>query len=218
MAWARKHGPSKQGRSTASSCCRTNNIQGMVKNLVEKGNLSKPVILYNRTKKRADDFAATLPAGKSRIVDSIPQAVTASDVIFTCVGQDKDIKETLHAALQQDVKGKLFVDCSTVHPDTSNELSKTVTAKGAHFVAAPVFGAPAMADAGLLVFVLAGPQADVAKVKPYTKGVMGREVIEFNDQECGKASLMKVVGNTFVVSMVETLAAGHTLAAKSGLG
>lgn len=192
--------------------------RGMVKNLVEKGNLQKPLLIWNRTQKRADDLAAQLTPGKVKVVSSIEDAVASSDIVFTCVGRDQDIKDTLNTALQSDVKGKLFADCSTVHPDTSNELYTTVTSKGAHFIAAPVFGAPAMADSGMLVFVLAGLKADVDKVKPYTKGVMGRDFLDFSDQEVGKASLMKIIGNTFVVSMVETLSAGHTLAEKSGLG
>ncbi len=34
----------------------------------------------------------------------------------------------------------------------------------------------------------------------------------------GKATLLKIIGNTFVLNMVETLSEGHTLAEKSGLG
>jgi len=75
-----------------------------------------------------------------------------------------------------------------------------------------------MAESGQLVCVLAGPAADVEKVKPYTKGVMGRDFIDYSDQEPSKALLMKVIGNTFVINMVETLAEGHTLADKTGLG
>lgn len=75
-----------------------------------------------------------------------------------------------------------------------------------------------MAERGQLLCVLAGPAAAVAEVKPYCKGVMGRAVIDFSDQLPSKATLLKVIGNTFVVNMIESLAEGHTLAEKSGLG
>lgn len=120
----------------------------MCKNLVEKGQLSKPLIIFNRTEKRAQDLSASLPSGKSTVVSSIGDAVSKSDIIFTCVGDDAAINETIDTALKGDVKGKLFVDCSTIHPDTSEELARKVTAAGAAFLASPVFGAPAMADAG----------------------------------------------------------------------
>ncbi|KAI9704762.1 MAG: hypothetical protein M1836_006542 [Candelina mexicana] len=192
--------------------------RGMVTNLVRKGNLSSPLIIYNRTQKRADDLSAKLPSGKSKVVTIIEEAVSSSDIIFTCVGDDKAISETIETALKSDVEGKLFVDCSTVHPDTATALAKNINAKGAEFVACPVFGAPAMADAGQLICVLAGPASQVDKVKPYTTGVMGRADIDFSNQAHGKALQLKLIGNTFILSMIETLSEGHVAAEKSGLG
>ena len=81
-----------------------------------------------------------------------------------------------------------------------------------------VFGGPAMADNGQLVCVLAGPASAVEKVKPYCKGVIGRVNIDYSDQPQCKATLLKIIGNTFILNMVETLSEGHTLADKSGLG
>lgn len=75
-----------------------------------------------------------------------------------------------------------------------------------------------MAESGQLVCVLAGPASAVEKVKPYTKGVMGRANIDFGDQPQGKATHLKIIGNTFILNMVETLSEGHALAEKSGLG
>jgi len=192
--------------------------RGMCKNLVEKGQLDKPLIIFNRTEKRATDLSKSLPSGKSTVASTIEEAVSRSDIIFTCVGDDAAINDTIDAALKGDTKGKLFVDCSTVHPATTEGLAKKITAAGAEFVACPVFGAPAMADNGQLVCVLAGPRASVEKVKPYTKGVIGRANIDFGGQPVGKALLLKVIGNTFVLNMVETLSEGHVLAEKSGLG
>ena len=111
--------------------------RGMCKNLVEKGDLDKPLIIFNRTKKRAEDLSSRLGEGKTNVADSIEDTVAQADVIFTCVGDDKAISDTIDTALEQDVKGKLFVDCSTVHPDTTNALGKKVEEKGASFVACP---------------------------------------------------------------------------------
>ncbi|KAK8175899.1 NAD binding domain of 6-phosphogluconate dehydrogenase-domain-containing protein [Phyllosticta citrichinensis] len=192
--------------------------RGMCRNLSAKGNLEKPLVMYNRTKTRADDLAGQLAPAKSTVASSVQEAVKSADIIFTCVGDDKAVNETIDAALSEDVKGKLFVECSTIHPETTNALAERIVAKGAEFVASPVFGPPAMADAGQLIFVLAGPRASVDKVKPYTTGVMGKSIIDFSDQRPGKATLLKVIGNTFVFNMIETLAEGHVLAEKSGLG
>jgi len=195
--------------------------RGMCKNLVEKGNLDKPLILYNRTRKRSEDLAAKIASdvgsGRTEVVENISDTVKA-DIIFMCLGEDASVNETVDAILEQDVQGKLIVDCSTVHPETTNSLEKKITKKGAEFVGMPVFGAPAMADNGQLVCVLAGKRASVAKVKPYTKGVMGRADIDYSNQPAGNASLLKVIGNTFILNMISQLSEGHVLAEKSGLG
>ncbi|RVX67261.1 hypothetical protein B0A52_09298 [Exophiala mesophila] len=189
---------------------------GMCKNLVEKGNLSHPLIIHNRTVKRAQDLSAKI--GHSVVASSISELVSKADIIFYCLGDDPAVLSTLNEILQSDVTGKVLVDCSTVHPDTTTKEAELIENKGASFVACPVFGAPAMADSGNLICVLAGKVEAVDKVKPYCKGVMGRENIDFSGQEPRKATLLKVLGNTFVVSMIETLSEGHVAAEKTGLG
>ena len=193
--------------------------RGMIKNIVERGTYQAPLLIFNRTQARAEKLASTLPEDKVKVASSIEEAVKDADIIFTCVGDDAAITSTIDIALKSPkAKSKLFVDCSTVHPDTTNELAKKVNDAGAEFVACPVFGAPAMADAGQLVCVLAGPKEQVNRVRPFCKGVMGRAEIDFSDQPHGNASRMKVIGNTFILHMVECLSEGHVLAEKSGLG
>jgi 3-hydroxyisobutyrate dehydrogenase-like beta-hydroxyacid dehydrogenase len=123
----------------------------MCKNLVEKGNLDKPLILYNRSKQRSVDLAAALPAGKTEVVDSIAEGVKKADIIFTIVSNDTAVKETVETVLQSDVKGKLIVECSTIHPDTTKQIAEDVLAKGGEFIACPIFGPPAAAEAGALL-------------------------------------------------------------------
>jgi 3-hydroxyisobutyrate dehydrogenase-like beta-hydroxyacid dehydrogenase len=108
-----------------------------MQNLVEKGNLDKPLIIFNRTKKRSEDLASKLGSDKTKVVDSINDAVKASDIIMMCLGDDAAVNSAVDAMLQADVKGKLIVDCSTVHPDTTNALEKRITDKGAEFVGMP---------------------------------------------------------------------------------
>ncbi|TRX98943.1 hypothetical protein FHL15_000285 [Xylaria flabelliformis] len=192
--------------------------RGMSKNLVEKGNLEKPLILYNRTKKRSEDLAASLPAGKTEVVDSIAEGVKKADIIFTIVSNDAAVKEAIGTVLQSDVKGKLIIDCSTIHPDTTKQIAEDVLAKGAEFIASPVFGAPAAADAGALIFVPAGPKTAIDKLRPYITGVMGRAEIPFDDKPYESSLKLKLLGNTFVINLVTQLGEGLTLGEKTGVG
>ncbi|OIW32392.1 hypothetical protein CONLIGDRAFT_267644 [Coniochaeta ligniaria NRRL 30616] len=192
--------------------------RGMCKNIVEKANLDQPLILYNRTKQTAVELSNKLPGGKTEVADSVQDGVSKADIIFTCLSNDAAVEATVNEALKVPVKGKVIVDCSTIHPDTTEKLAKLVVDAGGEFVAAPVFGAQAMAEAGQLMGVLAGPKASVDKVQPYFKGVMARLDIVMADEPCRQATTLKVIGNTFVVNMVEQLAEGHVLAEKTGLG
>lgn len=119
----------------------------MCKDLVEKGNLDKPLIIFNRTVKRAEDLNAELPAGTSTVAKTIEEAVSGSEIIFTCLADDAAVKETVATMMKGNVNGKLFVDCSTVHPDTTDMLAKTIMAHSAQFVSCP--GRYSEADPGV---------------------------------------------------------------------
>lgn len=190
----------------------------MCKNIVEKGNLQSPLLIYNRSAQRAVDLSQNLPAGKTEVVTSLSDAVTKADIIFTCIANDEAVKEVIATALQSNVTGKLFVECSTIHPDSTQSIADDIISKGAEFVAVPVFGAPAAADAGQLIAVLAGPKKSVDRARPWFKGVTSKAEIDLSDQPYGKATTLKVIGNTFVANMVEQLAEAHVLAEKCGLG
>lgn len=192
--------------------------KGMVKNLVEKGNLDKPLILYNRTRKRSEELAAKLPEGKTEIVDSLEEGIKKADIIFTIVSNDAAVQSVFEDLLKGDVAGKLFVDCSTIHPDTTDQVAKSVTDKGAQFVASPVFGAPPAAEAGQLVFVPAGPKSSIERLRPFMKGVMGRAEIPFEDKPYSHSSKLKLVGNSFILNTVTILGEGFTVAEKTGIG
>lgn len=192
--------------------------RGMAKNIAEKGKLDSPLLIYNRTKQRATDLSAKISPGKSEVADSLEAAATQADVIFICLANDKAVTETVDTLAKADIQGKIVVDCSTIHPDTSEAIAKTITSKGAEFVACPVFGAPAMADSGNLVPVPAGPKGAVARIKPYLEGVTARATIDMSDEPYSKASTLKLVGNSFILNMVEQIAEAHVLAEKSGLG
>lgn len=193
-----------------------NLYQGMCKNLVERGKLSQPLNIFNRTTLRAELLSSEI--GYCAVAPSITDLVNKSDIIFYCLGDDQAVLDTVDKILEAPIKDKILVDCSTTHPDTTAKEDDKITKAGGRFVAMPVFGAPAMADSGNLICVLAGPASATGKVKPYTTGVMGRATIDYSDQPPSKATLLKIVGNTFILSMVTTLAEGHTIAEKSGLG
>ncbi|KAK7423779.1 hypothetical protein QQZ08_008934 [Neonectria magnoliae] len=192
--------------------------RGMSRNIVQKGNLDSPLLIYNRSTKRAVDLSRSLPEGKTEVVESLADGVSRADVIFSCIANDEAVQELFETILKGDIAGKLFIESSTIHPATTEAIAKEVMGRGAEFVAAPVFGAPAMADSGQLLGVLAGPRASVARAKPWFTGVTSRGEIDLSDEPCGKALKLKLMGNGFIINMIEQLSEAHVVAEKSGLG
>ncbi|KAJ5273291.1 hypothetical protein N7478_008416 [Penicillium angulare] len=199
--------------------------RGMSANVAKKGPQAS-LTLYNRTTSRATTHAESLNNPSVKVATTIPEAISNADIVFTCLGDDKALESVISSILSIpniNFATKTFVDCSTVHPDTSRATGKAFNAVGASFVASPVFGAPNMADAGMLIIVPAGKQDAIAKARPFYEGVTASKTIDLSsgtgaDIDVGKATTMKVIGNTFILNTVGVLAEAMTAAETTGLG
>ncbi|EAW18729.1 NAD(P)-dependent oxidoreductase [Aspergillus fischeri NRRL 181] len=196
--------------------------RGMSKNIAQKGPQSS-LTLYNRTVAKASAFAESLGSTKApvTVASTIPEAVKDASIIFICVGDDPALDQiitTILADSSLDLTSKVVVDCSTVHPDTSRRIHAALNPRGASFIACPVFGAPAFADAGQLVVVPAGDAAAINRIRPFFEGVTARATIDMSGHDVGRSSTLKVLGNTLILNTVESIAEGLVAAEKSGLG
>lgn len=118
----------------------------------------------------------------------------------------------------ESLREKIFIDCSTVHPDTVASAAAKLQAHEAAFLAAPVFGGNPIATAGKLVFALGGgSQAVRDAVKPLIQDVMGRKVIDCGG-DATKSSMLKIAGNIVTVSLMETVGEAQVFAERTGLG
>ncbi|KAH8887223.1 NAD(P)-binding protein [Thozetella sp. PMI_491] len=192
--------------------------RGMSKNLVEKGNLDQPLLLYNRSSQRSIELQAQLGTHRTEIVNTVAEGIAKADVVFLCLSNDTAVDVVVTEILQSRIEGKLIIDCSTVHPDTSNKIGQALEIAGADFVASPVFGPPPMAEAGKLVTAPAGPERAVKRALPYFKGVTTRDVIDMSGEKYGTSTLLKLMGSSFIGNMVEQVAESLVLAEKTGLG
>ncbi|KAH8695644.1 hypothetical protein BGW36DRAFT_299500, partial [Talaromyces proteolyticus] len=162
--------------------------------------------------------AVSKTVGHVKMANSIHKAVQPSDMIFSCLADDTAVKEMVEAAVGSgDVTEKLFVDCSTIHPDTAGWINEKFRSYRATYVAYPVFGPPSTADSGQLVIIFAGAVEDVQRVKAYTVGVISRADIDLGNTDVGKASIFKLLRNTFIISFVEAVREGMVLCEKLGI-
>ncbi|TDZ35066.1 Glyoxylate/succinic semialdehyde reductase 1 [Colletotrichum spinosum] len=169
----------------------------------------------NRTMAKGADLVDAGAAAR----DSIVEVAQVCSDIFTMVSADAVLQSLVEELLASgiDLTGKTFIDCSTVHPDTATSVSETLTTAGATFVAAPVFGASPVAQAGRLIFAMAGPRTTVERLEPLIQGVMGRKVINMGE-DVAKAPMLKVTGNVLLVVFLEAIAETQVLAEQNGIG
>jgi 3-hydroxyisobutyrate dehydrogenase-like beta-hydroxyacid dehydrogenase len=107
---------------------------GMAKNLQKylSNTSAPPLIFTNRTLSRGDSLKEL--GGIS--VASVTEVAKKSEIIFSCVSNDAVLQQVTDEIIALgDIRGKIYVDCSTVHPDTSVKIAAQITAAGGQFVA-----------------------------------------------------------------------------------
>lgn len=183
----------------------------MAQNLLKAG---YALHVFNRTKARAD----TLLSQGARWESSPRTVAEQATTVISILADDHALREValgdqgMLAGLAPD---SVHVDMSTVSPDLSKELAQCYQARGVHYIAAPVFGRPDAAAAAKLWICPAGATDIIERCRPLFN-VMGQGVIVVGNEPY-LANVLKLVGNFFVISAIETLSEAFTLAEKSGL-
>ncbi|KAI0401610.1 hypothetical protein F4802DRAFT_600942 [Xylaria palmicola] len=174
-----------------------------------------PLRFWNRTASRGDELEKL---GGERCV-SVAGLAARSDVVFISASDDAAVESIVEQIISSGsgVRGKIIVDTTTIHPDTTKSVSERLRAHGAEFGAAPVFGATPVAEQGKLLIAFAGPDVVYRAIAPVLKGVIAREVLRVGE-EPGKATLLKTAGNFVVAGLMEIVAEAHVFAEKTGLG
>jgi len=121
--------------------------------------------VWNRN---ADKSRATAAAG-ARVAATPAELAVASELIITSLTNAAAIDAVYdgkQGLLAGDISGKLFIEMSTVRPDTEKSLAAKVKAKGAAFIECPVGGTVVPARDGKLLGFVGGEAADVARARP----------------------------------------------------
>jgi 3-hydroxyisobutyrate dehydrogenase len=123
------------------------------------------VTVWNRTAAKTKPLAE---AG-AKAVASPAAVAAASEAVITILTDGAAIDAVYHGPsglLSGDVKGKLFIEMSTVPPGVETALAPQVRAKGAAFVECPVGGSTAPARQGKLLGLMGAEPADAARARP----------------------------------------------------
>ncbi len=132
------------------------------------------VTVYNRTRSKADDWAANHGGA---VAATPAEAARGADAVFACVGNDDDLAAvTLGAdgAFAAMTPGALFVDHTTVSAKIARRLAEE--GEGLLVVDAPVSGGQAGAENGKLSIMCGGTDEAIAKATPLMQAYAARIV------------------------------------------
>jgi 3-hydroxyisobutyrate dehydrogenase len=170
------------------------------------------VTAWNRT---ADKLGAVANAGAA--IAATPAKLSGSSQAIITILTDAAAIETVYGGeaglLAGDVTGKLFIEMSTVAPQTEIALAERVRAKGAALVECPVGGSTGPARQGKLIGLMGAEPADAARAKPILEQLCRRL------EHCGpvgSGAVMKLTIN--MPLMIYWQALGEALALCRPLG
>lgn len=171
------------------------------------------VTVWNRTPERAE----ALGREGARVAKTPAEAVEGRDVVFTMVMDDAALESVLYEgkALEGMQKGGIHVSLSTVSVGLSKKLTDEHARHGQHFVAAPVFGRPHVAEAGKLWVAAAGEKESVERVRPllerFSRGITVVAETPWS------AHALKLAGNFLITAMIASLSESFLYAEATGV-
>jgi 3-hydroxyisobutyrate dehydrogenase len=123
------------------------------------------VTVWNRTPEKTGSLAAA-----GAMVAATPRELSsAADTIITMLTDAAAIDAAYqgeNGLLAGDVRGKLFIDMSTVRPEVETALASRVREKGAALIECPVGGTVGPARDGRLFGFVGGDAGDVERARP----------------------------------------------------
>jgi 3-hydroxyisobutyrate dehydrogenase len=183
----------------------------MAGHLKKKGH---DVTVYNRTAARAEKWVKEFGG---RCVGTPIEAAKGQEFVFTCVGNDADLREVTTAkdgAFESLEQGAIFIDHTTASAEIARELYAAAQARGAGFIDAPVSGGQAGAENGALSVMCGGTQEDFERA---------RAVIGAYARACqlmgpaGSGQITKMVNQICIAGLLQGLAEGLHFARRAGL-
>jgi 3-hydroxyisobutyrate dehydrogenase len=159
------------------------------------------------------DVTAKGPAGVAMARDAA-KAVAGAEVVVTMLPNGAILRSVADQVIPAMAPGAVLCDCSTVDVESARAVAAQAVAAGLMALDAPVSGGVGGAAAGTLTFMVGGPEAAFARVKPLFN-VMGRKAVHCGEAGAGQAA--KICNNMILgVTMIATCEA-FALADKLGL-
>ena len=181
------------------------------------GHISKAghdVTVFNRTTSKAEKWVSEY---KGNIAESPAEAAKDAEYIFTCVGNDNDLREVTfgdNGAFKTIKKGSVYIDNTTASATIAREIHDYAKKNGFGSLDAPVSGGQAGAENGALTVMIGGDQSDFDKAK---------DIIDCYSKKMkllggpGNGQLAKMVNQICIAGLVQGLSEAINFGMKAGL-
>ena len=172
------------------------------------------VTVFNRTKSKAEKW---IDEYKGKMAGTPAEAAKDAEYIFTCVGNDNDLREVTfgdNGIFKTIKKGSVYIDNTTASATIAREIHEYAKKNGFGSLDAPVSGGQAGAENGALTVMIGGDQEDFEKAKDkidcYSKKMklLGGP---------GNGQLAKMVNQICIAGLVQGLSEGINFGMKAGL-
>jgi len=154
------------------------------------------------------------PAGAWGQAPTPAALVAAADIILTSLTDDGAVEAVYADLLDGPVAGRLFVEMSTIRPETVRAIAARVEAAGGRLIDAPVAGGPAMVAAAQSLAFVGGAPEDVARARPVLARFC-RKIAPMGP--VGSGTVMKLVANLPIGVYFQALGEGLALGRRHGL-
>jgi len=182
----------------------------MGRNLLKAG---FPLVLWNRTKERADDLVRE----GAKWAASPRETASQSDVLMTIVSDPPAVESVLWGkggAFEGLRRGSLYIDSSTVSPDLARKAASACSERGVDYLDAPVTGGTWGAEKGELVFMIGGKAETLERAKPVLEAV-GKRFFLLGPNGAGQT--VKLAMNLLLAVEVEAFAESLAIVTKAGI-
>ncbi len=184
--------------------------QAMVPRLLAAG---YPVMVWNRSPARATPL---LEQGAT-LAPTLADLATSSELVLTMLTDDAAVArvyDPTNGLLSGTVAGHLFVEMSTIRPDTIRQIAAHCAERGAALLDAPMSGTVGPAREGKLLALVGGAPADLERARPVLDQLC-RRIAHLGPS--GSGTTMKLVLNMPMAIYWQGLAEALAMGVRSGL-
>lgn len=182
----------------------------MAANLAKAG---VALTVFNRNPEKTVD----LQRAGARVADSPSAAASGADVVCTCVSNPEALRTVLlgeNGAISGASPGTLFIDFSTVDPETSQAISAACRSADCSFVEAPVSGGVGGAKSGTLTIIVGGDGEDYQRAK-HVLSILGKEITHVGP--VGAGSMIKLINQMLVGANLAAVLEAFVLGKRAGI-